>query len=95
MRERGTADDHREVPRGVSPNMDARGLDDNFRPEGSIIKIPWLPVLLCFGLFFPIVPRIVLADPDTSWLSDTSHTANTRCVGGDHSPSVFHRLART
>lgn len=91
MREKGKVDEG-EVPRSVSSGMDAKKHGDFTTP--AVIKIPWL-LVLCPGLVLSIVPRIEWATPNTNWLHDTLHAINTRCVGGDHSPGVFHMSTRT
>lgn len=92
MRARGKVDEGK-IPRRIPSDMDAGRHDGNFASL-AMIRAPWL-LVICLGLFFSIIPREARATPDTCWLSDIFIKVNTRGVGGDHLPGVFHRSART
>lgn len=72
--------------------MDAGGYDGFTAP--AVIKSPWLPVV-CFGLVFVVVPRILWVAPDTHCVRDPSRTVNTGFFGGGYSPGVSDVMERT
>lgn len=85
--------DGREVSRRGSSEIDPRGSERNFAPF-AVMEIPWMFVSF-LGLLFSLVPGIVWATSDTTWISDPPRKVNTQCAGCDHSPGVLHKLSRT
>lgn len=62
--------------------------------EVAKTKIPWV-LMMFIRLIFSIVSRVIWANPDTRWISDSPQIANMRFAGGYHSSDAFHTLEST